>query len=102
MFDYIEIGPAPADESCAQVGDPDYSEKALKECRRFIKLIRSKLGPEPEGAELRVKSFSHDFGRYYEVVCYYDSDNEEAMEYAFRCEREAPTTWDEKETTTPS
>jgi hypothetical protein len=93
--DYIDIGPSPADEECAQVGSPDYAQRAREECNRFIDLIRQVMGPEPEGARLAVKSNPHDFGAYYEVVCYYDTDNEEASKYAYRCEGEAPSTWDD-------
>jgi hypothetical protein len=91
--DYIDIGSTPADEPCAQVGEPDYARKARSECNRFIQLIRRTLGPEPEGAQLSVKSNPHDFGTYYEVVCYYDTESEEAYSYALRCESEAPTQW---------
>jgi hypothetical protein len=93
--DYIDIGSSPADEECAQVGSPDYAQRARSECNRFIDLIRRVMGPEPEGAQLSIKSNPHDFGAYYEVVCYYDTDNEEASKYAYRCEGEAPSTWDD-------
>jgi hypothetical protein len=92
--DYIDIGSTPADEECAQVGSPDYARRAREECNRFINLIRHVVGPEPEGARLTVKSNPHDFGTYYEVVCYYDTENEEARKYAYRCERDAPTRWE--------
>ncbi|MDO8637597.1 MAG: hypothetical protein Q7R34_15420 [Dehalococcoidia bacterium] len=58
-------------------------------------MIRKKLGPEPEGASLGIKSNPHDFGTYYEVLCYYDDENEEAAAYAYRCESESPTHWEE-------
>lgn len=93
MREYLEIGSAPADEPCAQVGDPDYGIKATDECRRFIELIRATLGPEPHGARLTIKSFPHDFGSYLEVVCKFDPTIESAVAYAFRCEAEAPTRW---------
>ena len=92
--DYIDIGPTPAEEDCAQVGSPDYHTKARPECIRFIDLIRKVLGPEPEGATLQVKSNPHDFGSYLSVVCYFDDANEAASEYAYRCEEAAPTRWD--------
>jgi hypothetical protein len=82
-------------EGCAQVGDDDYRDVAMRECRAYIEAIRKKLGPEPEGATLRVKSFPHDHGTYYEAVCIYDPNESQAVEYAFRCEAEAPSTWDE-------
>jgi len=94
MRDFIEIGPVPADEPCAQVGEENYREKAYKECARFIELIRTKLGPEPKKARLAIKAFPHDFGTYHEVVCYFDTHNSESVDYAFRCESDAPTTWE--------
>jgi hypothetical protein len=93
MSDYIPLGPTPADEPCAQVGEELYAQKARAECRRFIKLLRETFGPEPSGAYLAVKVFPHDFGAYYEVVCYFNSDVPESIDYALRCEDEAPTTW---------
>jgi hypothetical protein len=94
MRDYVSIGSAPCEENCVQV-DPevDYHEPMRAECRRFMELIRKKLGPEPEGAHLAIKSNPHDFGTYYDVVCYFDDTNEEARRYALRCEANAPTTW---------
>lgn len=92
--EYIEIGPSPAEESCAQVGEDGYIVNALSECRRFIDLIRRKLGPEPEGASLEVKKFPHDFGYYVEVVCYFDESKPASVDYAFRVEANAPAKWE--------
>lgn len=94
MREYIEIGAVPANEDCQQVGTPEYnSAEARKESLRFLALIREKLGPEPEGARLALKSFPHDFGSYTEVVCYYDDSLPESVEYAFNCESNAPVNW---------
>jgi hypothetical protein len=93
MSDYITLGPAPAAEPCAQVGDELYAMKARAECRRFIKLLRDTFGPEPSGAYLRAKAFPHDFGVYWEVVCRFNADVPDSIEYALRLEREVPTTW---------
>lgn len=97
MRDYIEIGPTPADEPCAQVGETDYEERAAGECKRFIALIRKTLGPEPEGARLVVRANNHDFGVYYNVVCRYDDSFPDAVSYAFRAESEAPARWSNPE-----
>ena len=95
MREYIELGSSPCDEECAQVGQADYETAArIRECLRFIDAIRAKLGPEPPGARLVVKGFSHDYGTYYEVVCWYDPKIDESVEYAFRCESESPKTWE--------
>lgn len=93
-MDYVEIGSAPADEECAQVGEQDYETKARAQCDAFIKLIIRHLGEPPHGARLRTKGFEHDFGTYYVVVAFYQDGDEAAFDYAFRCEAEAPTTWE--------
>lgn len=97
MKDYLTLGPTPGEEPCAQVGESDYRDKALAECQRFILLLRKKFGPEPEGAWLSVKWFPHDFGEYCEVVCHYTTDSQASVDYAYRCDNEAPATWEEEE-----
>ncbi|MDP2949229.1 MAG: hypothetical protein Q8P22_06800 [Chloroflexota bacterium] len=95
MRDYQSIASAPYDEPCVQVNPQgDYHDAMRAECRRFIELIRKKLGPEPPGAHLAIKSCPHAFGTYYEVVCWYD-DSQEAADYALRCESDAPLTWND-------
>lgn len=94
MRDYLTIGATPPGEECAQVGSDGYYERAKKECRAFLNQLKRQFGDEPKGADLRVKGFSHDFGTYYEVVCYYDEESEEAADYAFRLESETPEEWD--------
>ncbi len=94
MRDFIDIGPTPAEEPCAQLGTPGYEQKAREECSRFIDLIRRALGEEPGSAHLSIKGNAHDFGYYYSVVCYFDDRDEEAANYAYRCEDEAPSRWD--------
>lgn len=91
-MEYLELGSAPADEECAQVGEDGYRDKALAQCDAFIKLIVRHLGPPPGSARLATKAFGHDFGTYYEVVCYYG--DEAGFDYALKCESEAPTTWE--------
>jgi len=100
MKDYLCLGPAPAEEDCQQVGTPSYDPlKAAEECQRYRKQLRKQFGEEPEGASLVIKSFNHDFGHYREVVCFYDEDFPESIEYAFRCEDKAWTTWHTEEAT---
>jgi hypothetical protein len=96
MRDHLTIGPTPSGEDCAQVGSPDYAKQARKECTAFINQLRRKFGPEPDGADLRIKSNPHDFGSYYDVACYYDTDDEAAVAYALKCEGETPEEWDDE------
>ena len=94
MRDYIDIGPSPAAEKCVQLGADDYHIHAREECKRFIEFIRKHKGQEPNGARLAIKSNPHDFGTYLEVVCYFDDEIPEAVEYAFACESDLPETWE--------
>jgi len=95
-MDYIEIGSSPCDEDCAQLGSDNYYEQSHKECKAFINQLRRQFGDEPDGAKLRIKSNNHDFGTYYEVVCYFEEDNKKAIDYALKCEGKTPANWDEE------
>jgi hypothetical protein len=79
------------------VGSEDYGKWSRIECRALINQIRRVLGPEPEGAGLRVRSNPHDFGTYYEVACEFDDSCEKAINYAFDCEAgKMGVVWDEE------
>jgi hypothetical protein len=92
--DIIPLGPVPAREPSAHIGESGYAERAFLECRRYVALLRSVIGPEPEGAQLRVRRSQQDLDPYIEVIVEYDSDNSVARAYAIRCDREAPTRWE--------
>jgi len=92
--DYLELGPAPSDETPQQVGTPEYSPSIARfECDLYRRVLRKQFGDEPREARLGIKSFPHDFGSYYEVVCYFDDQDETSMDYAFKLESEAPEVW---------
>jgi hypothetical protein len=95
MRENIFLGPTPIEEPCAQLGGPDYEERALKECRRYIELIRKTNGPEPEGstARLRIVSCPHDFGTYYEVAVEYNIEDKIGEDYAYFLEENSPINW---------
>lgn len=95
MRDLVYLGPCPPDEPAVQVGEEGYEERALEECKRYIEVIRRKLGTEPDGAKLKVRWEGHDLGRYVEVVCYFDDRFPAAFDYAMRCESEGPQTWED-------
>jgi hypothetical protein len=92
--DIIPLGPVPAREVSAQIGESGYAERAFLECRRYVALLRSVIGPEPEGARLRVRRSQQQLDPYVEVIVEYDSENNVARAYAIRCDREAPTRWE--------
>lgn len=96
MRDYVDIGPTPPNEDCEQVGEHYNSRKARQECQAYIHQLRRFFGEEPEGARLSIKTHPHDFGSYTDVVCYYDTDIEASVEYAFKCESDGPSDWDDQ------
>lgn len=98
MRDFVTIGSVPSCEPCACVGEEDYGKRALKECVRFIRLLRKQISEEPPGARLAPRWFDHDFGQYVEVVCHYEDQDTEATEYAFRCANDMPEYWEDEST----
>ena len=94
--EWIDISCTPSGEDCEQLG-PNYDPvKAKAECKAFMGQLRRMFGEEPAGARLKIKANPHDFGTYQQVVCEYNDKNEEACEYAYKCEREMPEYWDEQ------
>lgn len=101
MMDHIYIGPAPADEPCAQLGITEGFERLNRyECEEYIAAIRKVYGPEPDGAYLHTKLGHHDFGVYLEVACYFDMNKPEASNYAYKVERGLGT-WAEADMVAP-
>lgn len=92
--DKTHLGPAPAEESCAQLGSDGYEERAPAECLAYIEAIKRVCGEPPLGARLKVEWASHDYGRYAEVVCLYDGESKQAAAYAALVDENAPTTWE--------
>ena len=90
----ISLGAVQVQESCAQVGEAGYAERALAACQRYEALLRRAIGPEPHGARLRIRRSAPDLGSYLELVVEYDDENVVARAYAIRCDREAPTRWE--------
>lgn len=91
---YLTLGPVPANEPCAQVGvTPEYHTVAHEECHRYLALIQ-KWHPD---ALLTVKGFPHEFGTYYEVVVWYDEEDEDQERLALYVEAHLPESWTDEE-----
>lgn len=99
-MDSITFDATPTDEKCAQVGTPDYYERAQVECqvyrRQLIRMYKAEHNGEglPEGCALKITSNAHDAGTYHEVGARFDADNEAAMEAAFWFDGNIPSHWD--------
>jgi len=94
-MDHLDLGSAPSDEDCAQVGiDDNYEVRARRECRALINQLKRLCGDPPPAARFRIMANPHDFGTYYSVVIDFDSGDEAAAAYAYRCDEESPDQWD--------
>jgi hypothetical protein len=104
MRDYVELGPTPCNEDCAQVGKEDYQHRARKECETYVRqlwrILKEKKGIEPDEApesfNIVIRSHPHDFGSYKEVAACYSEGNNAAMELAYFLEEYGPTEWDDE------
>lgn len=66
MSDIIDLGGAPANEDCAQLGHtPDFERLNRLEVATYRAAIIARLGPPPEGCALVTLTNRHDFGVYY-------------------------------------
>ena len=94
-MDHLDLGSAPSDEDCAQVGvDDNYEARAKRECRTLINQFKRLCGDPPPEAHFRIMATPHDFGTYYSVAIYFNPDDEDALAYAYRCDEESPSEWD--------
>ena len=94
LLEKFYLGPTPAEETCAQVGSPNYHEQALKECRAYTQQLARHFGEPPPGARFTLTREIHDFGTYFEVVVQYDPEDEAAHAFACRVEDDLPARWD--------
>ena len=96
---HLNLGTTPADERCAQVGTDGYYELARSQCRRHIEVLRAfyiaERGALPEGLKLKIKTFAHDFGDYYEVIAEFDDNDEQAVDAALWLDNNRPAEWPE-------
>jgi hypothetical protein len=93
MKDYIELGPTPVDEDAAQIKvQDDFLIQNLLECKAY----KAQLLRTSPGADVRIKSFRHEFGTYHEVCIYFDPADEAECERAFNLEGSTPLEWDDE------
>lgn len=98
MYEYMEIGPVPAEEDCYQLGTDNYRENASKEMNAYINQLERVFANHIESGNVffKKKWFAHDFGTYGEVVVCYDPDKPESCDAAFEIERNLPYNWDQE------
>jgi len=94
-YDHLDLGSAPTDEDCAQLGmDDNYAVCARRECRALIHQFKRLCGDPPPSAYFRIHENPHDFGTYLSVAIHFDPNDPDAVAYAYRCDEESPDQWD--------
>jgi hypothetical protein len=98
MLDYLNLGPTPTNEDCAQVGSPDFEKRANRQLDAYkAQLERMFPGLKThKSMEFKKMWFPHDFGSYGEIVIVYDADNELEAATAIEIEWNTPTHWDQE------
>ena len=97
MRDYLEFDCNPIEEDCVQTGKTDnYLQMNAIECRAMINQLIRKFGDKPEGVSIKRKTNYHDFGTYYSIAVYFNDDNEQECEYAYKIEGDYPAYWDDE------
>jgi len=95
VMEYIELGPVPAGEPCAQIGTDGYLANSLRECEVYRRML-ARAFPIPEGLPIKymVRSHPHDFGPYREVSIGFAGGHQAAVDFACQVESALPDAWD--------
>lgn len=97
LLEYIELGPTPCEEDCAQLGTEDFRKRATKEMHAYVnQLYRQFADAYENGVTFKIKWFNHDFGTYGEVCAFWDMDDRKATEYVYSVEGKLPSNWDDE------
>lgn len=92
MLDFIELGSAPFEEECAQLGEPDYKSNAKKECWEYRRQLQ-RMFPDENSILFQLRKLNDGS---HQVVAVYDSTNVEAIDSADHIETNRPARWDEE------
>jgi hypothetical protein len=93
MYDYVDLGPAPAFEETSDA--PNQPELNKAECRIYrAQLLRTNPVPAGLDAWYIIKTNDHDFGPYREVGIRFNEQDAAASTWAWEMQDNSPTHWD--------
>ncbi|TCM02169.1 hypothetical protein [Sphingomonas sp. PP-CC-3G-468] len=102
MFHIIDIGGAPANEECAQLGQTiDFEAANTHEVMAYKLAIIARHGMPPEGCKLIVHTNRHDFGIYRTLALKVEDEENEAVEAYAEAVNEGLGSWNEAGFTAP-
>ena len=91
---YVDIGGAPAEEPCAQLGQtPTFDVLNKLEVLAYKYAIIARYGPPPPGCRLSGLSNRHDFGRYVSLVLHVENELDDAVRAYAEAVEEGLGTW---------
>ena len=94
MKQFVELGNCPYNEEGVQVSKEEYLEEMSKESLKYIALLRKKFFQAIKyNCKFSIKSFQGYFGNYQEVVINYDTEDHNAIRYAFFVDNHLPAKW---------
>lgn len=90
----IDIGGAPANEDCAQLGrTPDFEAVNNFEVFAYKLAIIARHGTPPEGCRLTTHANRHDFGTYRTLALQMDAEDDEAVQAYAEAVEEGLGSW---------
>jgi hypothetical protein len=97
-IDFIELGPTPVMENCAQVGDENYQQKSAKEMTAYVNQLYRHFPDikKQDRIYFMYKYNWHEFGYYGEVRVFFPMHDKIAEKTAYEIERNIPEYWDEE------
>lgn len=102
MSHIIDLGGAPANEDCAQLGQtPDFETLNTLEVMTYKLAIIARHGMPPEGCKLVVHNNRHDFGCYRTLALRVEDEDSEAVEAYAEAVEEGLGSWIEAGFTAP-
>ena len=93
-MEFLVIGTAPAKEIVPSA-KPYQATLGKRVAEVFAKQVIRHLGSPPPGVRITVERIRYGSRSLYCAVCYYDPADGHAAEYAWRCETDVPTRWDQ-------
>lgn len=93
MLAIVQFGASPLFEMPIPSHVPDWEEQCFQQCQNFIDLLRQRFGREPVGVLFHISSPPIAFPNYFEVDCWYDSEDFNCVRYVLHCKQYMPRTW---------
>lgn len=91
---FVDIGGAPANEDCAQLGQtPDFDALNKLEVLTYKYAIIARYGAPPPGCRLSGLANRHDFGTYVTLVLHVENELDEAVRTYAEAVEEGLETW---------